>query len=81
LNTLVQNESWFTASEAVDNGLADKVNESSSNPVDEVVNLKNVVFNLQNEISQLKNQSQKEPTPIPAPQQNLGKLFLNLGGK
>lgn len=80
LDALVESESWFTASEAVEKGLADKVNEIIGED-DEIVNLKSLVFNLQNQIEQLKNNQPQEPNLEPAPQQNLGKLFLNLGGK
>lgn len=76
LNALVEGETWFTASEAVEAGLADRVNEVAED--DEVVELKSLVFTLQSEIEQLKNkQKPKEPTPA-EPKQNLSTLFLNL---
>lgn len=79
LENLVESETWFTASEAVDVGLADKVNESKND--DNIENLKTMIFNLQNEITQLKN-NPKEPNQEPVkPKQNLGKLFLNLRGE
>jgi ATP-dependent Clp protease protease subunit len=78
LNTLVESESWFTANEAVEVGLADKVNSTAAED-DEVTNLKSMIFNLQSELEQLKNKSTQEPAPKPAePKRNLSKLFLNL---
>lgn len=78
LNSLVESESWFTASEAVDKGLADKVNNTEDE--NEIENLKSLVFNLQNELTQLKNPKQEEPVQRPAASAkgNLSKLFLNL---
>lgn len=79
LENMVESETWFTANEAVEVGLADKVNETT-NDDETFENLKSMIFNLQSELDQLKNQKpQNEPTP--APKQNLSKLFLNLGGK
>jgi ATP-dependent Clp protease, protease subunit len=81
LISLVEGETWFTASEAVDTGLADKVNvvvnEENEN---EIENLKAIVFNLQNEIKQLKNPKEKEHEQKPAAtaKGNLSTLFLNL---
>jgi ATP-dependent Clp protease, protease subunit len=76
LDNLVVNETWFTASEAVSVGLADKVNETKEDA--EVTNLKSMVTNLQNELEQLKNQNKEEPTPEHVKNSGLSKLFLNL---
>lgn len=81
LNALVEGETWFTASEAVEAGLADKVNNDSDEE-NEIENLKSIVFNLQNELNNLKNPPKpKEPEQVPAvasAKGNLNKLFLNL---
>lgn len=78
LNAMVEGETWFTASEAVEAGLADKVNETTEDDED-IVNLKTLVFNLQSEIEQLKNQQQPKKEPVrEKPKANLSKLFLNL---
>lgn len=77
LNTMVEDETWFTANTAVEVGLADKTNENTND--ENVENLKTLIFNMQNEITQLKKQNLKEPTPDPVePKQNLSMLFLNL---
>jgi ATP-dependent protease ClpP protease subunit len=77
LNTLVESETWFTASEAVDAGLADKVNNLSNN--NEIENLKTMIFNLQSELTQLKEPKEPNQVPAkPAAKRNLSKLFLNL---
>jgi ATP-dependent Clp protease, protease subunit len=78
LEALVEGETWFTSNEAVEVGLADKVN--STNEEDEIENLKTIVFNLQSEITQLKIPKEKEPEQKPAAtaKGNLSTLFLNL---
>jgi ATP-dependent Clp protease, protease subunit len=78
LEALVEGETWFTSNEAVDVGLADKVN--STKEEDEIENVKTMIFNLQSEITQLKSPKEKEPEQIPAAtaKGNLSKLFLNL---
>jgi ATP-dependent Clp protease, protease subunit len=80
LNNLVEAETWFTANEAVDVGLADKVHVVKEDD-NEIENLKALVFNLQSEITQLKKPKEEEPvqTPVAASaNKNLSKLFLNL---
>lgn len=79
LNELVEAETWFTASAAVEAGLADRVNTNQTDEAD-IVNLKAMIFNLQSEITNLKNPKQKEPEQKPAAvaKGNLSKLFLNL---
>ncbi|MEK4922383.1 head maturation protease, ClpP-related [Cytobacillus sp. FSL R5-0569] len=72
-------ETWLTASEAIDAGLADKIEDEALD--NEVVNeLKATINNLQNELKQLKNKIEpKEPIQEPVvKKQNLSKLFLNL---
>ncbi|WP_026572494.1 head maturation protease, ClpP-related [Bacillus sp. UNC438CL73TsuS30] len=77
LNTLVENETWFTASGAVEAGLADTVNDNKTD--DNIENLKTMIFNLQSEITQLKNKQPQEPATDPVqPRRNLSMLFLNL---
>jgi len=77
LNALVEGESWFTASEAVEVGLADKVN--NTNDDNEIENLKAMVFNLQSQLTQLQNPKQEpEQRPAASANRNLGKLFLSL---
>ncbi|MGM0807536.1 MAG: head maturation protease, ClpP-related [Bacillota bacterium] len=82
LNALVEGETWFTASEAVEVGLANKVNVVEDPKDDEnIENLKSLIFNMQEEIKQLKNTKEKEPEQIPVAANangNLSKLFLNL---
>lgn len=77
LDALVEAESWFTASEAVEVGLADKVNKTENDS--EIENLKSMVFNLQNQLTQLQNPKQEpEQRPAASANRNLSKLFLNL---
>ncbi|WP_053436285.1 hypothetical protein [Sporosarcina globispora] len=79
LNDLVEDETWFTASAAVEAGLADRVNTDQTDDA-EIENLKAMIINLQSEITNLKNPKQKEPEQKPAvvAKGNLSKLFLNL---
>ncbi|MFJ7585607.1 head maturation protease, ClpP-related [Bacillus cereus] len=79
LNDLVEAETWFTASAAVEAGLADRVNTDQSDD-GEIENLKAMIFNLQSEITNLKEPKPKEPEQKPAAvaKGNLSKLFLNL---
>ena len=83
LNFMVEGETWLTAKEAVEQGFADRVNETKDN--EEIANLQNMILNLSNEIKALKNQSELTPEPIPEPTPepvkpvaSLSKLFLNL---
>jgi ATP-dependent Clp protease, protease subunit len=77
LNSLVESESWFTASEAVEVGLADKVNKIDDET--EIENLKEMVFNLQNQLAQINNpKPEPEQRPAASANRNLSKLFLNL---
>lgn len=79
LNDLVESETWFTASAAVEAGLADRVNTDQTDE-DEIENLKAMIFNLQSEITSLKDPKPKEPEQKPAAiaKGNLSKLFLSL---
>ena len=84
LNEMVEGETWLTASEAVEHGLADKVNESKD--TEDLESLKDMINNLSDQIKllKIKNKNQ-EPTPDPEPEpikpvakKNLSSLFLNL---
>lgn len=64
----VDAETWFSASKAVEIGFAtSSASTVEGNEAEEIANLRAQNANLQNEISQLKNQKE-EPTPVPANQ-------------
>jgi len=76
-------ETWLTAREAIEKGFADKIEVEEIPDDDDVTNetekLKAMIDEMKNEIAAIKNSAKpKEPTPDPAPKQNLSSLFLNL---
>ncbi|MFJ7950770.1 head maturation protease, ClpP-related [Lysinibacillus sp. NPDC096418] len=74
----VDAETWFSASKAIEIGFATSAASTTveDNPKDELSNLRAQNANLQNEISQLKNQQNQEPTPEPVQPTNKRKGFL-----
>lgn len=71
IDAMIVAETWFTASEAITNGLADN---AVTKPVEdgEITNLKTLVYNLTNEVNQLKQPV--EPVKVSA----ANNFFLNL---
>jgi ATP-dependent Clp protease, protease subunit len=65
IDTMITNETWFTSSEAVDAGLADKVNETQSIE-DDPEEVKNSILN------RIRNQ---KPQPQPQPNQSILNRF------
>lgn len=81
IRQMVDAETWFSAQEAVELGFATSSASSTveENTDDEITQLKAKLAAQQEEINKLKNQ--KDPIEEPVQKQNLGELFLNLGGK
>ena len=61
IRTMVDDETWFSAQEAVDIGFATSTATESKGDEEEITNLKNQVKNLETEIGKLKNQEPKKP--------------------
>lgn len=65
IKTMVDNETWFSANEAVEIGFATSTATSSTvEDNEELTQLKTQMQALQNEIDQLKNTEPKNPTPV-----------------
>ncbi|MGE6594114.1 head maturation protease, ClpP-related [Bacillus mycoides] len=82
IRNMVNEETWFSANEAVEIGFATTTATTvEDNTSEEITQLKVKMESMQNELNQYKNQ-QKEPIQVPVhTKQNLSTLFLNLGGK
>jgi len=73
----VDAETWFSASKAIEIGFATSSAASvEGNKDNEIANLRAQNANLQNEISQLKNQTKTEPTPKQVQPTNKRKGFF-----
>ncbi|MFS0783529.1 head maturation protease, ClpP-related [Bacillus sp. 1P06AnD] len=78
VKTMVNEETWFSANEAVEIGFATSTATTvEDNADEELAQLRVQMQSMQNELNQYKNQ-QKEPEQAPAAKRNLSKLFLNL---
>lgn len=60
ISEMLQDETWMTASEAVANGFADKVQENVKTQATGLDEYKNTIAKLQEEIEMLKNKKQKQ---------------------
>ncbi|MBJ8189185.1 head maturation protease, ClpP-related [Bacillus cereus] len=87
LKQLLKDETWLTAEEAVALGLADEIADEIEIDDTQEEEEEEVVENFKEDLvakytKQPNNQKQKEPIQEPVnTKQNLGTLFLNLGGK
>ncbi|MEK4715346.1 head maturation protease, ClpP-related [Sporosarcina sp. FSL K6-5500] len=65
IKTMVENETWFSASEAIGIGFATSATTPSNvDDNEEVTQLKAQMQSMQNEIQQLKNAEPEKPTPV-----------------
>lgn len=65
IKTMVDNETWFSANEAVEIGFATSTATSSTvEDNEEITQLKTQMQALQNELNQFKNMEPKNPTPV-----------------
>ncbi|SSS87999.1 ATP-dependent Clp protease proteolytic subunit 1 [Acinetobacter baumannii] len=65
IKTMVDNETWFSANEAVEIGFATSTATSSTvEDNEEITQLKTQMQALQNELKQFKNMEPKNPTPV-----------------
>lgn len=65
IKTMVDNETWFSANEAVEIGFATSTATSSTvEDNEEITQLKTQMQALQNELAQFKNMEPKNPTPV-----------------
>lgn len=64
IKNMVDNETWFSANEAVTIGFATSTATKSVEESPEIVNLRSQVQSMQNELQQLKTTEPEKPTPV-----------------
>jgi len=76
IHKMVDDETWFSAQEALEMGFATATG-TFSNKDSEITQLRTQLATMQEEIKQLKNQSQNEdPVPVPAPAAAAKRIFF-----